>query len=329
MLSRAVCSFSRVRVSGRNAKARAAAKLGVAFRQGYSEPQTRLVRDAADPLQAGVWSWDGAFIIETGQMARAVRVIPETLARSGYDNGARLIRCIDGLEGQVWRDSSLVASRWWPKTPAAREWQHFIRAAQAPLDMAQGAAPTPCEAPFRDDLPFIDPEPENLRLTFAPARIGAAAACVLALVAAFEATQLVTHRSEAAASSAQIREALAENSTAIEARRRALEAAAQIEQLAETENPATVVEALLAIASEFPASSARLANFRVNDRTVEARIIADENAEFDIPVLVSRLEKNNVLTDVFIERRGAQTLGITATTVATDGSNGASPDLRD
>ncbi len=329
MLSRAVCSFSRVRVSGKTAKARAAAKLGVAFRQGYADPETRLVRDPDDSFQAGVWSWDGAFEFETGDAAKTVRVIPETLARTGGENGARLIRCIDGFEGQVWRESALIASRWWPNPPTDREWQHFMRAAQTPVEAGAAGAPAPCEAPFRNDLPLIDTEPAGLRLTFAPARVAGASACVLAMVAAFEAAQIITHNSAAAASGAQIEMALAENSAAIDARRRALGAAAQIEQLAAFGNTNSVARAFLAVASEIPADKARIANFRISDRTVEARIIAGEGADFDIPDLVSRLEKNTVLTDVFVERRNERTIGVTALVAAGDGDAGDSPELRD
>ncbi len=318
-----------MRVSGKNAKARAAAKLGVAFRQGYADPQTRLVRDADDPLQAGVWSWDGAFQFETGVAAVSTRVIPETLARTGYEDGARLIRCIDGFEGQVWRDSALIASRWWRNTPTGREWQHFMRAAQVSVDVDSVAAPAPCDAPFRTDLPLIDTEPASLRLTFAPARVAGTAACVLALIASFQTAQFVTHNSAAAASSAQIELALEENSAAIDARRTALAAAGEIEQLAAFGSTKPVALAFLAVASEIPSDQARIGNFRVYDQQVEARVFTDEEAEVDIPDLVSRLEKNNILTDVFVERRNDRMISVTASLVAIDGATGESPELRD
>ncbi len=318
-----------MRISGKNAKARAAAKLGVAFRQGHTDPQTRLVRDDVDPLQAGIWSWDGEFEIKSGTKASTVRVIPETLAREGYDNGARLVRCIDGYEGQVWRDSALIASRWWPNTPTGRDWQQFLRAAKASAESSASEAPIPCDAPFRRDLPFVDLEPANLRLTLAPARVAGISACLLLLVASFEAAQYLTHKSVSATRSAQIEAALSENSAAIEARRRALTAAGGIEQLAAFGSAKPAALAYLAVASEIPADKARIANFRLYDQQVEARILMPEDAQINIPDLVSRLEKNNILANVYVERRNARTIGVTAEVVPIKAPNAESLELRD
>ncbi|MDT9001251.1 hypothetical protein RQP53_18375 [Paucibacter sp. APW11] len=41
--------------------------------------------------------------------------------------GLRLIACLDGVEGQHWRDEQLVASRWWPRSPDAKLWKQFER----------------------------------------------------------------------------------------------------------------------------------------------------------------------------------------------------------
>lgn len=329
VLSRALCSFSRVRLTGKNAKARAAAKLGVAFRQGYEDPQTRLAKDPNDPLRAGVWSWDGGFEFDRGASAKTVRVIPETLARIPFDEGARLVRCIDGFEGQVWREGALIASRWWLSPPTAREWQHFMRAAQAPVESGDVDAPTPVDAPFRTDLPIIDFEPSNLQLTFAPARIAATAACIFVLVGMFEIAQLVTHSAAAAASRAQIQSTLDENSTAIEARRNALTAVGEIETFADVGATKPVALAFIAVATEFPADTTRISNFRVSGQELAARIQLTENANIDIPDLVTRLEKNIILKDVFVERRNERTLSVTAAVDVEAAASAETPPLRD
>lgn len=324
MLSRAVCSFSRVRIAAKNAKARAAAKLGVAFRQGYVDPQTRLVRDPEDSLQAGVWSWDGEFQIETGDTAAGVRLVPETFARERLVDGARILRCIDGYEGQVWRTGALIASRWWPKTPTDRDWQQFLRAAKASADLDTPHAPAPVDAPFRSDLPLIDPEPASLKITFAPARVAVAAAMLLVLLVSFQASQYLTHKAVAASRSAQIEEILADNSAAIQARSAALTAAGQIEQLAEIGGAQPAALAFIAVASEIPRETGRIANFRIYDQQLEARISTAPEAELDIPDLVSRLEKNTILNNVFAERRNARTIGVSAE-IANAGAPGADP----
>ena len=303
--------------------------MGVAYRQGYADPQTRLERDPEDALQAGVWSWDGAFEFEDGVIAAGVRVLPETLAREGGDNEARLVRCIDGFEGQVWRNRALFASRWWPRNPTAREWQHFIRAAQAPSELASRDAPTPVDAPYRKDLPLIDREPASLKLTFAPVRIAGGAACVLAMAAAFETTQLLTHNSAAAAANAQIERALSENSAAIEARRSALTASEQINQIAQFGRTDLIARSFLAVASEIPADAARISNFRVTDQQLEARLTMLQDSEIEIPDLISRLEKNTVLGEVFVEPRTARTISVSAAIIASAPDGTETPGLRD
>ena len=329
VLSRALCSYSRVRLTGTNQKARTAAKLGVAFRQGFEDPQTRLTKDPNDPLRAGVWSWDGAFEFDHGVSAKNVRVFPETLARVPLEEGARLVRCIDGFEGQVWRDGALIASRWWLSQPMAREWQHFMRAAQAPMENDSVEAPAPVDALFRGDLPFIDFEPANLQLTFAPARIAATAACLFVMVGAFEIAQIVTHSAAAAVGREQIKSALDVNSAAIEARRKALTSLGEIENLADIGTTKPVALAFVAVANEFPASTTRIANFRVYDEQIDIRIILNENANVDIPGLVARLEKNTILKDVFIERRNERTLGLTANMDIAAAASEETPPLRD
>jgi len=328
VLSRAICSFSRVRISGKGAKARAAARLSVAYRQGYADPQTRLMRDPQDPLQAGVWSWDGAFSFNNGAAAD-FRVLPETLAREGLDDGARLARCIDGFEGQVWRNSALIASRWWPRSPTPREWQHFIRAAQAPMDLANGETPKPVDVPFRGDLPLLDMEPASLKLTFAPARLAGGAAGLIAMVAAFQAAQLITHKGAAAAANNRIEAALNENNAAIEARRNALTAQERVAELAKFGRTDLVARAFHAVAQEIPADTARISNFRVNDRAIEARVQVSNDAVIDIPDLVSRLEKNTILTEVFVEQRNARLIDVSASFSPDSAGDGDALTLRD
>lgn len=80
---------------------------------------------------AAVWAWDSA-VVEPALSAAGLRpdrtdVIPETLLRPAGADGSRLQACEEGVEGLVWRSGSLVASRWWPRTPAPLEWSNFVR----------------------------------------------------------------------------------------------------------------------------------------------------------------------------------------------------------
>src|SRR5258708_6074462 len=82
---------------------------------------------------AGVWIWDRdrteGLLSGAGRDTSQVRLIPETALRRPLADGTRLVACLDGVEGQVWRNRSLMASRWWPSLPAAVEWQRFQRSA--------------------------------------------------------------------------------------------------------------------------------------------------------------------------------------------------------
>ena len=51
--------------------------------------------------------------------------------------GVRLLICRNGLEGQVWRDNVLLASRWWSKVPESSQWLAFTRSAGISQDMQQ------------------------------------------------------------------------------------------------------------------------------------------------------------------------------------------------
>ena len=78
-----------------------------------------------------VWAWDAdrlAAELATQKLnARYTRVIPESLLQPAALSGARLVACLDGVEGQVWRELHLVHSRWWPNPPNVGDWANFLR----------------------------------------------------------------------------------------------------------------------------------------------------------------------------------------------------------
>ncbi len=97
--------------------------------------------------EAMVWAWDSeklsASVVAHDLAPAKVQVIPETLLHSAAQGGARLQSCIDGFEAQLWRDGLLVASRWWPRMPQAREWRAFERdAGLGPDEQSEGVPPS-------------------------------------------------------------------------------------------------------------------------------------------------------------------------------------------
>lgn len=315
VLSRAVCSFSYTKMSENGAKARAAARMSAAYKHGYPNTCSRLAPKAKSHNEIGVWCWDGDFPLNNGKTAAQLRIIPESLAREAADDGARLIRCIDGVEGQVWRNKAIVASRWWRSEPSAAEWLQFLRAAQVRVEDGFLSTPAPIDVPFRKDLPLLDLQPENLKLTLSPQRVGLVAGCGLLFLTAFETTRLVSENHAAASIRSKIDTVIQDNTTGVEARRTALAANAQVANLQAIGNPQSVVDSILAVTSEINANGTRIANLRVYDRQLQARLLSEESNSIAIPDLVEKLEKHEALTDVFVERRNDRTVNITATVV--------------
>jgi hypothetical protein len=77
-----------------------------------------------------VWVWDKATLQEAqhAQQINLIKVLPETLLRPTLEEGAQVVACLEGVEGQVWRQHHLIASRWWSQLPSIAEWQIFLRA---------------------------------------------------------------------------------------------------------------------------------------------------------------------------------------------------------
>ena len=80
---------------------------------------------------AHVWAWD-AQRVEKGILSsklqlKGTSIVPETLLHRRQSQGAYLVACLEGYEGQVWRDDSINSSRWWPEPPATNEWINFQR----------------------------------------------------------------------------------------------------------------------------------------------------------------------------------------------------------
>jgi hypothetical protein len=104
--------------------------------------------------RASVYAWDDntekKLLTEAGINAGRCTVYPEVFFRSPFENGARLVSTIEGVEGQVWQDGFLAASRWWPQKPNRFEWEMFLRAATQSLAQTGGSVPEPEQLGFLD-----------------------------------------------------------------------------------------------------------------------------------------------------------------------------------
>lgn len=102
--------------------------------------------------RASVYAWDGdlvaAAMTEAGDTPARCAAWPETFFRPAHDHGVRLVKAVDGVEGQAWRDGLLVATRWWPAEPSRIDWVLFLRTAGVPQDGQAVSVPAAAELPF-------------------------------------------------------------------------------------------------------------------------------------------------------------------------------------
>lgn len=92
---------------------------------------------------AGVWCWDSgridSEIQKHGKPLKSQQKIPETLLRAPAQTALRLLKCLDGVEGQYWQEAQLVASRWWPQRPDEKAWLAFQRDCGIPSEQQETA----------------------------------------------------------------------------------------------------------------------------------------------------------------------------------------------
>lgn len=95
---------------------------------------------------AQIWAWDAdrieSALLENKLDSRNTAIVPETLLRGRRLDGAFLLACLDGVEGQAWTHDAMIGSRWWPKPPAANEWLNFQRDAGISPENQSGEVPT-------------------------------------------------------------------------------------------------------------------------------------------------------------------------------------------
>lgn len=188
VVPRAQCSFRRMDLNSRGRHAVQAVRLRALKEMLPHEDTIRIVKDHHG-LGAGVWSF-GYQDMCGAAMANA-RAIPESLIYQSMEDGVRLVSCLDGVEGQIWKDSSLVASRWWPSAPSVRQWQIFLRA--APNAMDDISQPEPVHIALRADLPLFEMDAERMALVFSPQKIVQGASLVGACAFMYLGMQYVRH----------------------------------------------------------------------------------------------------------------------------------------
>lgn len=129
VLARALCQFKRLDLGQVPRSARAQALL-LQIPQFSPFPSTGHYAAWQDG-SALVWYWDKDKLLrsmaEAGLVPQRVRVWPESVLYAPATSGLRLVRNLNGVEGQWWQDGRLLQCRWWNAPPDAREWLNFQR----------------------------------------------------------------------------------------------------------------------------------------------------------------------------------------------------------
>jgi len=301
---RNACVFSRVKLAARSNNAARALVYQVKHAQPFENATVRIVPDKGDKLDAGAWAWGSEQFDGKDNDTRLV--VPEALVRTPARNGARLVKCHDGVDGEVWKGGSLIGSRWWRNNPSQNEWRLFLRACQT----SAGAVPESIDPVWRTDIPRTAFTRETVNAYFSPMRLALTVAGISIFFLSFYSAQLgyLTYRTNHASQSMQT--ILDTERALFDARAGALSANAQIDLMQSIGRTWTVLEALAVVSDEFSGQPALLRNFRFDNGDCEFEINPSET--LDVPQIVERLEKFPLFEDVFVETLASGSLKISA-----------------
>ncbi|MEM1193399.1 MAG: hypothetical protein AAGH42_08420 [Pseudomonadota bacterium] len=303
LAARQHCNFSRIRLAANTKSGLEAARLKARQQQRFAAIRMRIEQDRAEPRDAGLWAWSGDLKIDKDTPISTQRCLPESLAREPLENGNRLVQCDEGVEGEIWQDSVLTASRWWPETPASREWQLFLRAGKQLGVGTNSVTPTPEHVPWRSDLPLLDRDPDNLAISFAPPKVAGLAAGLLGLLLAFQLGAAATYSVRIQNGQQRLAEAVRDNREGYQLRAAAFGNQAQIDTARSLANPALALHVVSAITQSITEEVGDIVSITINDTGVEVFTRVEEAPDFT--ALASALETSPYLEDVFLESTNA------------------------
>jgi len=299
IIPRSRCSFARERTTGSAAKARRAIKLRAQQIASTDDLRTRIVFDPNEPSQAGVWSWVQENNDSNQRVFFKPAAVPETLAYESLMDGVRLLRCLEGFEGQIWSDGALKASRWWHQEPREDEWVYFLRSGKAEVTSENIAASSPVDPIWRKFKAPFDSDPENLRQTFSPFMVSVVIAALFASIVAFHGVRAAWYTMDTAAMKSAYQKHVSDNRPAMAERRRALAARKDSQTLSVSWPQARAADVVQEFLKEMPPEVAKISTISLSQGEFLARGV--QLSDVDHADLVTRLEKSQLLTDVNIE----------------------------
>ncbi|GHE41166.1 hypothetical protein ACFOED_08695 [Vulcaniibacterium thermophilum] len=218
---------------------------------------------------------------------------PESLVREPpLVDGVRLLRLVEGVEGQYWREGVLQASQYWPQRPSEEQWRRFVRACGLGPDHAR-TVPEPIEAawaaPWAESRRAWPGSPARLERW---AWIGAL--WILAVVLGWQVAALARWQDAQRDLQARLETMRARSTPLLAARERAETARDELLRLRELQRGVSDYRLMADIVAALPKGSLLTGWVREGGKLQ----VTVKSAETDPRAFVAAFEKNKVLADV-------------------------------
>ncbi len=252
------------------------------------------------------FAWDAVLldqVLSKSGLNPARAVEPECLYQEPLAAGARLSRCLDGYEAQVWDGGLLIDGRWWANLPPEAEWRAFVdsHALEAALVDGSPSAGSP-NWRKRPWLRVVSPEEVGNAPLGGLRRVSLGAACLLALWAGLEARGWMEASDRLSALKAEESE-LQERLRPLLADRAEAEAtSAKANRLSSALSGHPPLEVLEQLVVGLPAQGVQLQELALEGRRL--RVVLNLSTDVPRAAIVRQLQASGFFTGV-TEARGA------------------------
>lgn len=288
VVQRAQCLYRRVDLSALPPRQRGGAAR-IAVRQ-HEPVEGAAAHVAWTGGVAHIWLWTAP---DPGVARGDVAWVPESLVRSPPPgDGLRLLRLVQGTEGQYWREGSLRASQYWPEPPDAEQWRRFVRACGLGPEHAS-AVPEPVDAgwsrPWADGRRTWPASPARLERW---AWIGGL--WILAAVLGWQLAALMRWQDAQRDLSARLEALRAQSTPLLAARERAEAAREELLRLRELQRGVSDYRLMADVVAALPEGSLLTAWLREGGKLQ----VALKSRQTDPRTFVAAFEKHELLADV-------------------------------
>ncbi|MEO0983325.1 MAG: hypothetical protein AAFX03_11815 [Pseudomonadota bacterium] len=318
VVPRGRCQYSRKTMPRTDAKGREAARQQAQFESRFADTNVIVLANTSAETSGDVsiWTWDRAEM-EARIGKPNPRMLPETLARKGLDQGFRLVLGVDGYEGEIWQDGGLVATRWWAQQPSPQSWSEFLGGARTQFPKAavwshaiDDTPPEPVAPQWRKDVVWVDDNWASALSRVTPPRAAVAAGMVALAPASCEVAKLTSLSLEEARLSAELEAARAASADWLRLRRRALRDARSITDAKALGDDVALVYALLDLDRTLEAEELAISRLSYLDNELQIGLTGRPAAS--IVDVVSTLEASDSWDDVRFESEGNTLVGTIA-----------------